>query len=450
MDPLSGTNPTNNPRVDLLHGTGDNQQLAGVAGSYGPEPATVPPAPALPPPAPVPSPRAEPQPSVAPKSAKAYVEKAESKVPEAPVPLPKPAPAPEPRPAPTVPSQQPEKSGRGKVIALALLILIVALALGGGGYYYLTHRHTASAPTAPSGVAISPITPTALSQQSDNSSLAEGKTTNKSTITFTFTVQSSATTGSLTPEVELEPVGTAFTGQPTYTGHAVNATGGSLHFSVATSTLKDGGYHWQVRDSAGSQHSSWAIFGGDASAMAFTVSTAVSAAPTVSSIGGVAIANPTTVTSNQPAIVGTATPGATITIAIGPDAQDFTTTADSSGNWTLTPGKTIPNGQHTVTITATDSSGNASSPVQIALVINPATAAQTAPVTAAPTTPAASSASPSTTPVAGAPAATTTPAGSTHLAQTGDNTDAMSAASLLAMALAAAGLIWMRRRYVFR
>ncbi|HUC86991.1 MAG TPA: LPXTG cell wall anchor domain-containing protein, partial [Candidatus Saccharimonadales bacterium] len=66
-----------------------------------------------------------------------------------------------------------------------------------------------------------------------------------------------------------------------------------------------------------------------------------------------------------------------------------------------------------------------------ALTINPVTAAATAPVSGAtgqPTT------------------AKTTPA--TNLAQTGDNTTLVSAISLAIMVMAAAGIAWVRRRYV--
>jgi len=233
----------------------------------------------------------------------------------------------------------------------------------------------------------------------------------------------------------VEPAGTPFTGQPTYTGGAVTANGNNLQLNVIASGLKDGAYHWQARDVRGSQASSWVTFSSSGTATDFTVETTPPTAPTVSTIGGVTVANPTVVTSNEPAISGTSVAGASIKVSVVPDSQTFTTTADASGNWSVTPGTAIPNGQYELSVVATDPAGNASTATQVALTINPATAAQTAPTPAA----------------TGTPAATTTaPAGSSNLAQTGDNTDAVSVASLLVLLLAGAGLIWMRRRYVIR
>src|SRR4051812_25335256 len=80
MDPISSgsaSNPINNPRLDLLHNTGSNQQLNGIAGSYGPTPSVAeapkaatpapPPAPPRPAPQPVaPAPVAVPAPAASP------------------------------------------------------------------------------------------------------------------------------------------------------------------------------------------------------------------------------------------------------------------------------------------------------------------------------------------------------------------------------------------------
>src|SRR5690606_24165539 len=50
---------------------------------------------------------------------------------------------------------------------------------------------------------------------------------------------------------------------------------------------------------------------------------------------------------------GTASVGAEITVTINSDPIILTTTADSSGNWSVAPENPIPPGQHTVTISAT-------------------------------------------------------------------------------------------------
>jgi large repetitive protein len=425
MDSISGGNPTNNPRLDLLHSSGDNQQLAGAAGSYGPA-AFAKSSP--------PAPRPRPQPSAAPSSAASYVKAAQpdrSKEPVAPPVLP-----PEPRQAPepnmSVPSE-PKPSRRGPVLVGLIAVLVVG-GIAGGAWWWLSHRQSTPVATKPkpaATTAVAPGIPTDLNQiDSSGATLSQGVTTKKTDITFQFSDTTSETSGSFTPEVELEPTGTSFTGRPTITGKPV-AANGSMQFNVDSSTLKDAAYHWQARVSSGGQSSAWVVFSGDSTATAFTVDTVAPGAPTVSTINGAAVANPTTVSTNRPAIVGKTDPNATVSVSVSPDSQSFTTTADASGNWTLSPNADIPNGEHELDVTSTDEAGNVSAATTVALTINPATVAQTTPV---------SGASGKAAPASGVSA--------TSLAQTGDNTDLVSSISLGIMVLAAAGIAWVRRRYV--
>ena len=422
MDSIAGNNPTNNPRLDLLHNSGDNQQLAGAAGSYGPDAKAPPP----------PAPKVE-----EPKAAAKYVSTAQSSRPATPVPLPPPTPEPRRAPATTPGPSQPKNR---RPVIITIVVLLILAAIGGGVWWWLsTHKPKPAAP-APAPVTVTPVTPTGLTQtDSANANLTEGGTTKQTKVSFQFSAQTSANSGSLTPEVELEPSATAFTGQPNLTGSAVSASK-SMQFTVTSATLAQGTYHWQARLSAGSQHGQFAVFGGDVTATAFTVSTVAPTAPTVSTIGGVAVANPTVVTSNRPVFAGKADPNAVVTVKVSPDSQTFTATADSSGAWTLTPSADIPNGSHQLTITAANTAGSVSTPTQVALTVNPATAADTTPA------PAAASTTPAASPPA-AVAATPTPAPAKKLAATGDNTTLVSLASLLAMVMAAAGIVVMRRRY---
>lgn len=93
---------------------------------------------------------------------------------------------------------------------------------------------------------------------------------------------------------------------------------------------------------------------------------------TLSSIGTVkTVAGTTTYyyTGHRPTFTGTAEPGATINVEIHSDPIIFSTTADSSGSWLVTPDQDIPNGEHTVTITSTKD-GLTSEPFTFTLGIN--------------------------------------------------------------------------------
>ena len=63
-------------------------------------------------------------------------------------------------------------------------------------------------------------------------------------------------------------------------------------------------------------------------------------------------------TGHRPTFVGTATPGATITIEIHSDPIILTTVANGAGEWIATPTQDLPNGDHTITITATKDGGS--------------------------------------------------------------------------------------------
>ena len=418
MDPVSGGNSvSNNPRMNLLQGgsgINDTQSesakteapMADVeensqASAYGAAAAPV---------------VAKPSPTI--------IEEAEA-IPE-PV-----APVPEPRPVtPEVQAMASSPKKTGGVIIGVLVVLLLIAGAGIGGWWLLTQNNQ---PSAPVPVEISVATPTELTQAgSDGKDIPAKGSTNQTTVKFNFALGTSANTGSVVPEVELRPVGTAFTGEPTNTGQEVSADGSDLSFSVESDTLTQGTYHWQARVKKGEDASDWAIFGEDSSAVSFTVDTAAPVQPTVSSIGGQPVANPTIVTSNTPAFTGKAEANSKITIAVG-SGTNLNATADASGNWTVTPTSQIANGQYEVTVVAVDPAGNSSTQAKVALTVNPATAADTAPK---PTVSSGQAAAP--------PAQT--PATPTTLAPTGDNTRTVSLVSLFILTLAFVGILLIRRR----
>ncbi|HDQ7407678.1 TPA: BapA prefix-like domain-containing protein, partial [Pseudomonas aeruginosa] len=98
-----------------------------------------------------------------------------------------------------------------------------------------------------------------------------------------------------------------------------------------------------------------------------------SSPPASVTVDAVAPATPTVDPSNGTTLSGTAEPGATVTLTDGNGNPIGQVTADGSGNWTFTPSTPLPNGT-VVNATATDPSGNASSPASVTVdAVAPAT-----------------------------------------------------------------------------
>ncbi|WP_133972695.1 Ig-like domain-containing protein, partial [Pseudomonas sp. JV551A1] len=87
-------------------------------------------------------------------------------------------------------------------------------------------------------------------------------------------------------------------------------------------------------------------------------------APSSTTVDAVTPAAPVVEPSNGSEISGTAEPGSTITLTDGSGNPIGQTTADGSGNWSFTPGTSLPDGT-VVNATATDPAGNTSPPSSI-------------------------------------------------------------------------------------
>ncbi|WP_126210589.1 Ig-like domain-containing protein [Pseudomonas aeruginosa] len=108
-----------------------------------------------------------------------------------------------------------------------------------------------------------------------------------------------------------------------------------------------------------------------------------SSPPASVTVDAVAPATPTVDPSNGTTLSGTAEPGSSVTLTDGNGNPIGQVTADGSGNWTFTPSTPLPNGT-VVNATATDPSGNASSPASTTVdsvapaapVVNPSNGAE--------------------------------------------------------------------------
>ena len=97
-----------------------------------------------------------------------------------------------------------------------------------------------------------PNSPTSLEQLQSNGTTqiandtwtTSGITTN---VVFQFSMSSPNSTDTLTPEIELQPNGTAFTGTPNYSGSALSYSGTAVTGIVDVTGLTNcTGYHWQA------------------------------------------------------------------------------------------------------------------------------------------------------------------------------------------------------------
>jgi hypothetical protein len=150
--------------------------------------------------------------------------------------------------------------------------------------------------------------------------------------------------------------GTTLTG--TYT---VGAGDNSADLTVASFVING------VQDVAGNAMASTVIPGGQnlADNEALVVDTTAPAqpgAPDLDVASDTGASNVDNVTSdNTPTLTGGgAEPGATITITSSIGGVLGTTVADPFGNWTFTPGAPLADGNHVITVTATDGTGNVS------------------------------------------------------------------------------------------
>ena len=114
---------------------------------------------------------------------------------------------------------------------------------------------------------VAPDPPSALGQfRTDGTALGVGAWTNQTSMVLKFTMVDATLVDTLRPEVEIKPVGTAFTGAGLLVGTAVASTGAPVQGVVPVTGLTNGSqYHWRARtrDAAGLT-SGWVSFGGNA------------------------------------------------------------------------------------------------------------------------------------------------------------------------------------------
>ncbi|MBX9269401.1 Ig-like domain-containing protein [Chromobacterium violaceum] len=192
-----------------------------------------------------------------------------------------------------------------------------------------------SAPSAPSGLALSAATDT-------GSSHSDGKTSNNQP-----TVQGTAEANStVTVYVDGTVMGTA------------TADGSGVWTYNLSSSLSEGNHSIRATatDAAGN-------ISGQSSAYNITVDTTAPAAPSglaLSAASDTGSSHSDGMTSNnQPTVQGTAEAGSTVTVYVDGTAVG-TATADGSGAWSYNLSSPLADGNHSIRATATDAAGNIS------------------------------------------------------------------------------------------
>lgn len=105
-----------------------------------------------------------------------------------------------------------------------------------------------------------PASPTALEQYKTNGTtvVSHGSSTNEVGVAMKFSMNASNASDILTPQVEVQETGTAFTNSPTATGTSLIYSGSPVLGVVNVSGLADSkSYHWQARVANPAGYSAW-------------------------------------------------------------------------------------------------------------------------------------------------------------------------------------------------
>lgn len=255
-------------------------------------------------------------------------------------------------------TEKPHKSRR-KTMLVLLIGLAVLAAVGFAVYTYFMKPNVSETETPAAIVSVNQLSPENLTQGTDKTELTAGSQTNSATLILSGSAPSGGP-ANLQLEVEIQPLGTDFTGTPTQNTIAVPDETDPL--KVKLTDYAEGSYHWQARLSDGTNQGPWTAYntGDDAGKTAdFTIDRAVPTAALIKTMNGKNVTGKNvTSTVAQPVLTGTAEAGSTITVAFGQTAS-YKATTTAEGTWSVTAGAALPNSKYTLTVTSADPAGNA-------------------------------------------------------------------------------------------
>ena len=257
-----------------------------------------------------------------------------------------------------VAASKPQKSRR-KTMLILVVGLILAGAAGFAAYTFFAKPNVSETEVPAAILSVDQLSPEDLTQATDKADLSAGSQTNANVLIFSGKAPTDAPAG-LSLQIEIQPLGTDFTGEPTEDAIAVADDTDPLKLTVTG--YAPGSYHWQARLSDGTSNGPWTPFNSaeDAGKTAdFTIDRTAPAAAAFKTLNGRTVSSKTlSSTVAQPVMTGTAEAGSSVTVAFN-ESLTYKATVASDGAWTMTAGATVPNGKYTMTITTTDAAGNA-------------------------------------------------------------------------------------------
>lgn len=256
-----------------------------------------------------------------------------------------------------VATSKPHKSRRK-----TMLVLLLGLALLGGigyaVYAYFMKPNVAQTSTPSAIVSIDQLSPESLTQSTDKDELAGGSQTNAATLILSGVAPTDAPSGTKL-QVEIQPLGTDFTGTPTEDTIAVPDSTNAM--KLVLTNYAAGSYHWRARLSDGSTSGPWVTYNTEDTAgktADFVIDRTAPTAAVLSTVNGRKVTSVKLSSAvAQPVFAGTAEAGSTVTVAFGSTASYKATTA-ADGSWSVTASAALANGSYATTITVADAAGN--------------------------------------------------------------------------------------------
>jgi len=257
-----------------------------------------------------------------------------------------------------VAASKPHKSRKKTMIILVIGLLLVAAA-GFTAYTYFMKPKVEETATPAAILSVDKLSPEDLTQSTETTELKAGSQTNAKVLVFSGKAPTDAPSG-LKLQIEIQPLGTDFTGTPIDDTVAIPDEEDSL--KVKVTDYSPGSYHWRARLSDGTNNGPWVAYNttDEAGKTAdFTIDRTAPAAATLKTVNGKTVASKIfTSTVAQLVFTGTTEAGSTVSVAFN-ESTVYKATVASDGMWTMTATTAVPNGKYTVTVTTTDAAGNA-------------------------------------------------------------------------------------------